>query len=221
MYTNPPQQNVPETTSQVNTYWSWTDVQRADMYLAQIERMHAQNASSAEYGANSHFIFCNTDIICRYAEFAVNEFRKLGLASSTQQYSYTTSAGVCVNLWQFMSTYLTIKNQQMKSGVNAYALSSSPRASGAEAIVISASWLSCIDEGHGSPNHRGVATVLSMAAFLKRRQILPPFHPLLTALEYSHWAKDLVFVISDGYLEGMHAWLSAYHHSTPQDSTYL
>jgi GPI-anchor transamidase subunit GAA1 len=30
--------------------------------------------------------------------------------------------------------------------------------------------------------------------------------------EYSLWAKDLVFVISDGYLDGMHAWLSAYHH---------
>lgn len=30
-------------------------------------------------------------------------------------------------------------------------------------------------------------------------------------LDYSLWAKDIVFVISDGYLDGMHAWLNAYH----------
>lgn len=29
--------------------------------------------------------------------------------------------------------------------------------------------------------------------------------------DYSLWAKDLVFVISDGYLDGMHAWLNVYH----------
>jgi hypothetical protein len=28
---------------------------------------------------------------------------------------------------------------------------------------------------------------------------------------YSLWAKDIVFVISDGHLDGMHAWLNAYH----------
>lgn len=28
---------------------------------------------------------------------------------------------------------------------------------------------------------------------------------------YSLWAKDLVFVISDGYLDGMQAWITAYH----------
>ena len=27
----------------------------------------------------------------------------------------------------------------------------------------------------------------------------------------SLWAKDLIFVVSDGYLEGMHAFLSVYH----------
>ena len=32
-------------------------------------------------------------------------------------------------------------------------------------------------------------------------------------LGYSLWAKDIVFVVSDGYLEGMHAWLAAYHGS--------
>lgn len=30
-------------------------------------------------------------------------------------------------------------------------------------------------------------------------------------IEYSHWSKDIVFVISDSHLDGMHAWLTAYH----------
>ena len=29
--------------------------------------------------------------------------------------------------------------------------------------------------------------------------------------DHSYWAKDIVFVISDGYLDGMQAWLGAYH----------
>ena len=39
--------------------------------------------------------------------------------------------------------------------------------------------------------------------------------PLTTSLTgYSLWAKDIVFVVSDGYLDGMHAWLAAYHGSS-------
>lgn len=30
-------------------------------------------------------------------------------------------------------------------------------------------------------------------------------------IEYSLWAKDLLFVVNDGYTDGMHAWLNAYH----------
>jgi Gaa1-like, GPI transamidase component len=33
----------------------------------------------------------------------------------------------------------------------------------------------------------------------------------ITFIEYSHWSKDIVFVISDSHLDGMHAWLTAYH----------
>ena len=36
---------------------------------------------------------------------------------------------------------------------------------------------------------------------------------------YSHWAKDIIFVVGDGHLEGMQAWLAAYH-GAPQSSTY-
>ena len=50
---------------------------------------------------------------------------------------------------------------------------SSPRASGTEAMVISASWLSRTGEGDGTLNLRGVSTVLSLAWFLKG---LLPYH---------------------------------------------
>ncbi|KAJ1309784.1 hypothetical protein OPQ81_006549 [Rhizoctonia solani] len=81
-------------------------------------------------------------------------------------------------------------------GVNAYAIYAAPRSSGSEAIVLSASWKSLKWDEDGSLNLRGVATVLALAGYLKR---------------YTLWAKDIVFVINDGYMDGMHAWLSAYH----------
>ncbi|KAF8921109.1 Gaa1-like protein [Mucidula mucida] len=111
------------------------------------------------------------------SDYLVKEFAKLGLAASAQPYKFSTVLGT-------------------SDGINAYAILSSPRTSGSEAIVISASWLSRTGEGDGTLNLRGVSTILAFAAFVKR---------------YSLWAKDLVFVISDGYLEGMQAWLSAYH----------
>lgn len=82
------------------------------------------------------------------------------------------------------------------NGTNTYAVFRAPGASGAEAIVVSASWLSLVDNGSGTINERGIPAVLALARFLTR---------------YPHWAKDLVFVISDGYLDGMQAWLSSYH----------
>ncbi|KAG6833694.1 hypothetical protein H0H87_002891 [Tephrocybe sp. NHM501043] len=79
--------------------------------------------------------------------------------------------------------------------------------------MISASWLSRTGEGDGTLNLRGVAEVLALAGFLKRIVFCPNESVLyFTALAgYSLWAKDIIFVVSDGYLEGMHAWLSAYH----------
>ncbi|KAH9901364.1 Gaa1-domain-containing protein [Cubamyces lactineus] len=85
------------------------------------------------------------------------------------------------------------------NGTNAYAVLQSPRASGTEAIVISSSWLSRTGEGDGTLNLRGVSTLLALAGFLKN---------------YSLWAKDLVFVMSDGYLDGMQAWITTYHGET-------
>ncbi|KAI0345368.1 Gaa1-domain-containing protein [Trametopsis cervina] len=145
---------------QVNTYWSWTDVKRADRYLDELEALGRRNASSHEY-----------------ATFVSTEFLKLGIPSSTQKYSFTASS-------------------ETLNGTNAYAVLSAPRASGAEAMIISASRISRIGEGDGTLNLRGISTVLALASFLKG---------------YSLWAKDLIFVVSDGYLEGMQAWITSYH----------
>ncbi|KAI0721113.1 Gaa1-domain-containing protein [Cerioporus squamosus] len=111
------------------------------------------------------------------AKYIVGEFEKIGIPARTQHYSFDTVDGVT-------------------EGTNAYAVLQSPRASGTEAIVISASRLSRTGEGDGTLNLRGVATVISLAQYLKK---------------YSLWAKDLVFVISDGYLDGMQAWITTYH----------
>ncbi|KAH9993783.1 Gaa1-like protein [Russula vinacea] len=148
--------------SQVNTYWNWVDVHRADKFLEDVSSMRDRNLSSTER-----------------ATFFAAEFAKFGIPSSTQRYSIQTSFGTL-------------------NGTNAYAVFSAPRTSGTEAMIISASWKSLT----GGDNLRGVSTVLSLAAFLK---------------EYSHWSKDIVFVISDSHLDGMHAWLSAYHRPSNTD----
>ncbi|CAL1704592.1 unnamed protein product [Somion occarium] len=143
---------------QVNTYWNWPDVLRADRYLADLEGLRDRNASSAEQAA-----------------YIVDEFKKLGIPSATQAYSFTGTSGV-------------------SNGTNAYAIHSSPRASGAEAILISASRISRT----GDLNLRGISTVISLAAYLKGSSL---------------WAKDLIFVISDDHLLGMQAWITSYHGS--------
>ncbi|KAJ7156933.1 Gaa1-like protein [Mycena crocata] len=148
---------------QVNTNWNWGDVANADRYLGQLEGLRDSNATSEQR-----------------ANILMNEFMKLGIPASTQNYVFASSTGKV-------------------QGTNAYAVLSSPRTSGTEAMVISASWISRSGEGDGTLNLRGVATVLALANFLKR---------------YSLWAKDIVFVVSDNYMDGMQAWLSAYHGAT-------
>lgn len=106
---------------------------------------------------------------------------------------------VKLGLSSSIQNYTFSASTGVTKGTNVYGILSSPRAPGLETIVISASWLSRTGEGDGNLNLRGVSTVLALARFLKR---------------YSLWAKDIIFVVSDGYLEGMHAWLAAYHGSS-------
>ncbi|KXN92216.1 Glycosylphosphatidylinositol anchor attachment 1 protein [Leucoagaricus sp. SymC.cos] len=119
------------------------------------------------------------------AYFLMKEFSKLGLSSATQKYAFRKLF--------ILSNSLEAKNV---AGTNAYAVLASPRGPRNEAMVISASWLSRAGEGDGTLNLRGVSTVLALARFLRN---------------YSLWAKDIIFVVNDGYLDGMQAWLNAYH----------
>ena len=77
--------------------------------------------------------------------------------------------GCVTSLHAVMMSVYTKK--QVVDGTNAYAVMQSPRASGAEAIVISASWLSRTGEGDGTLNLRGVATVISLAQYLKSQYL--------------------------------------------------
>ncbi|KAI6036310.1 Gaa1-like protein [Pisolithus microcarpus] len=148
--------------AQVNTYWNWQDVHRADQYLYHLEGLRDRNSTSEER-----------------AQFIRNELANLGLRAATQNYTFTASSGLL-------------------SGVNAYAIMASPRTPSSEAMVISATWRS--EVGKEPYNLRGISIVLALAAFLKN---------------YSLWAKDIIFVIGDGYLDGMQAWLNAYHGTIP------
>uniref|UniRef100_D8PVN0 Gaa1-domain-containing protein n=1 Tax=Schizophyllum commune (strain H4-8 / FGSC 9210) TaxID=578458 RepID=D8PVN0_SCHCM len=117
------------------------------------------------------------------AQYFIEEFTKLGLDASSQRYTFETTNGT-------------------SSGENAYAVMYSPRQAGAEAMVVSASWISLIDEGSQTINIRGVSTVLALARFMKN---------------YSLWAKDIIFNISDDHLDGMQAFLSSYY-GVPQSN---
>ncbi|KAM0785986.1 hypothetical protein ACM66B_006804 [Microbotryomycetes sp. NB124-2] len=89
-------------------------------------------------------------------------------------------------------------NGQTLSGTNTYAIYQAPKTDGVESLVLCASWLSReVDAlGRRRINVRGVATVLAMANYLKKS---------------SYWSKDIVFLLSDGYLDGTQAWLNAFH----------
>ncbi|KAJ2933795.1 hypothetical protein H1R20_g3313, partial [Candolleomyces eurysporus] len=166
--------------AQVSTYWNWGDVHTADRYLEELEKLRDRNATSQEYVQSTSVPHTLAYTFDRRADFIKNEFQRVGLSAATQKYSFSVG-----------NTNLT--------GANAYAVSSSPRASGNEAMVIAASWIRRHDKGEEELNLRGISTVLALAKFLKG---------------YSLWAKDIVFVVSDGYLDGMQAWLSAYHGAT-------
>ncbi|CDZ97058.1 Glycosylphosphatidylinositol anchor attachment protein GAA1 [Phaffia rhodozyma] len=123
------------------------------------------------------------------------EFAALGLPTSSQPYTFQTSLG-------------------SKSGENTWAAFVPPRTSGTEAIVLAASWESLAFKGDFSEgieeyntvgsnngrermrNIRGVAMLLSIAEYLRGT---------------NHYAKTIIFVISDDHLEGMQAFLSSYH----------
>lgn len=131
------------------------------------------------------------------ADFLVERLRLVGIQAHTQEYDF----------------------DGITSGVNTYARWSSGRSDGREAVIIAASWLSRWD-GSGDPfsndddssstststgtnakantqrtNIRGISITLALAKYLTHQM---------------HWSKDIIFVFSDGYMEGMQAWSNAY-----------
>ncbi|KAF5357896.1 hypothetical protein D9756_001418 [Leucocoprinus leucothites] len=126
------------------------------------------------------------------------EYLRDSNATSDQRAHFLMSEFSKLGLSSATQQYAFQSNMDYRNiaGTNTYAVLASPRGPRSEAIVISASWLSRTGEGDGTLNLRGVSTVLALARFLRN---------------YSLWAKDLIFVISDGHLDGMHAWLNVYH----------
>lgn len=110
----------------------------------------------------------------------------------------------------------------MYNGTNSYAVFPSPRGSGAEATLVTASWLS--HSGEDTLNLRGVSTVLALAAFLRGMRMYEIPHAsdidLFVPSDYSLWAKDFIFVISDGYLDGMQAFITTYYGEEPSSKPY-
>ncbi|GAA5905667.1 hypothetical protein JCM8208_005799 [Rhodotorula glutinis] len=107
-------------------------------------------------------------------------FEELGLSTAQQGYTFA------------------LPNSSSLSGINTYAILPAPKTDGAEALVLSASWLSRATNEDGSRrvNTRGVALVLALANYFKK---------------HSMWSKDIIFLVSDGYADGAQAWLDSYH----------
>ncbi|SNX87964.1 related to Alpha-1,3-mannosyltransferase [Melanopsichium pennsylvanicum] len=150
-----------------------------------------------------------------YADMLSEKVAFLSGASHAERadfvYSELQSYGLDVNRQHYQFGAASNGKDSSLSGTNVYARSASPRIDGREAIVLTASWLSQWTgqndpDAHsaenasnvdlnGRTNVRGVASVLALARYLSTQ---------------AHLSKDLIFVISDGYLEGIHAWSSAY-----------
>lgn len=80
------------------------------------------------------------------------------------------------------------------TGKNVYGILRAPRIGSTEAIVISCPYRSP-DSIHTDLSST-IPLMLAFADFARRQK---------------YWAKDIVFLITDGEQLGMHAWLDAYH----------
>ncbi|CDR99101.1 related to Alpha-1,3-mannosyltransferase [Sporisorium scitamineum] len=157
-----------------------------------------------------------------YADMLSDKVTFLSGASSAERadfvYSELQSYGLEVNRQDYRYDGFSIGHESALSGSNVYARSATPRIDGREAVVLTASWRSrwqgendpfaptdnltdatSID-ARGRINVRGIASILALARYLSTQ---------------AHLSKDLIFVISDGHLEGIHAWSSAYFGSMP------
>ena len=102
-------------------------------------------------------------------------FESLGLPSATQSYSYRLGRSHQVTRahQSELRSSTDVDFVQNLTGINVYSILSAPKTDGAEALVLSASWLSrALDEnGQRRINVRGIALVLALANYLKSRSL--------------------------------------------------
>ncbi|KDN52665.1 Gaa1-domain-containing protein [Tilletiaria anomala UBC 951] len=132
-------------------------------------------------------------------DYLAEQFAILGLKPFIQHYDYRAGASAA-------SPYDGPLHLSL-SGSNIFARFPSPRTDAREAIVIAAPWFSSwndiepedSDEGKVTyqrrVNVRGVALTIALARYLTTQP---------------HLSRDLIFVLSDGHLAGMQAFLSTY-----------
>ncbi|WWC89001.1 uncharacterized protein L201_003918 [Kwoniella dendrophila CBS 6074] len=77
------------------------------------------------------------------------------------------------------------------TSTSTYAHVKPPRSKSTESILVSANWLS----RDGTPNLRGIATLLALGDFLRGQ---------------NHWAFDFILVIGEGYMEGLEGFMQEY-----------
>ncbi|POW14716.1 hypothetical protein PSTT_02701 [Puccinia striiformis] len=150
---------------QVNTYWSWDHVHKADRYADLVDQWRG------------------FDSVQRATQIK-RLLQSFGLRSQTQSYAFSS---------------IGTDSQIISNGTNVHAILHAPRTDGSEALVLMASWQTRkpgSDIRGANINVRGVASVLALAEYL---------------ITFNLWSKDIIFLIADGYLDGTHAWLKAYH----------
>lgn len=190
---------------QANVGWDWGQVALSDENSKLVEAVMDKGARAR-------------------ADFLVDRLADFGLQAHTQDYEFELPEPHSRTAAQ--NSELRHGSKTMR-GVNTYARWKSGRSDGREAVVIAASWLSRWD-GNNDPfadnaqdeapsattspaqdgstpsyvkeqrhrtNVRGISIALTLAKYLSHQM---------------HWSKDIIFVFSDGYMEGMQAWSNAY-----------
>ncbi|KAE8268117.1 hypothetical protein A4X09_0g4231 [Tilletia walkeri] len=193
--------------AQANLHWGWDQVTKADSIAHQVANLALTSS------ANS----------ASRAEALRALFASHGLPSFTQSYTYPTPP----TLFRPSSSKL--------SGTNTYAIFRSPRTDGREAILITASWKSRWNGFHdpdlelpwtvaanlaatglkdgGKTGKEGAETAYERLR-LRKKVNVRGVASVIALSEYLsqslHHSKDIIFVISDGHLDGMQAWASTY-----------
>lgn len=121
--------------------------------------------------------------------YLVHELEAVGLDVYTQAYAFDVPSE-----WT------------APSGTNVYARLNAPRTDGREAMVIAASWESAHPTGTNDtlpfkPDGRRTVNVRGVASLLALARHLPSVRS---------WSKDIIFVVSDGHLDGMSAWATRF-----------